>query len=64
MSTHNIPIYTGSVGINNRVPPVRLPFDQETGITALEKAEDVLINPSGQITTLRGRELVVLGPYH
>ncbi|RLB91930.1 MAG: hypothetical protein DRH10_00735, partial [Deltaproteobacteria bacterium] len=41
-----------------------LPFDQETGITALEKAEDVLINPSGQITTLRGRELVVLGPYH
>lgn len=58
-----IPIYTGSIGINNTVAPHRLSFDKETGVAALEAATDVLIDRTGEIVTLGGTTLIESGDF-
>jgi len=60
----NIPLFSGSIGINNKVEPHRLPFDPETGVVALESATDVLIDKSGALVTRRGSASVQTGSFH
>ena len=57
-------IYSGSIGLNNKIPAHRLPFDNETGVTALEDTIDVLIGRTGDIVTRRGTELLESGLFH
>ena len=59
-----VPIYSGSVGINNKIPAHRLFYDRETGVAALETAEDVLIDRTGEIVSRRGTNQLYSGSYH
>jgi hypothetical protein len=56
-------LYTGSTGINNKLRPERLPFDPKTGVTGLQTAENVVIDPSGAITSVRAPLLAEDGIY-
>lgn len=47
-------LYTAATGINNKLDPARLQFDQEKGISDLEAAKDMLIDSSGGLATRRG----------
>lgn len=57
-------IYSGGIGINNKVVPHRLPFDQKTGVAAFESATDVLIDKTGEVVSLRGTSKVQDGSFH
>lgn len=57
-------IFSGGVGINNKVEPHRLPFDLKTGAVAFEEATDVLVDPTGEVSTRRGTSLLESGSFH
>jgi len=57
-------LYHASVGINNKVTPHRLKYDPETGICALEQAENVIINSTGEVVTRKGYSLSWDNPCH
>jgi len=59
-----ITLYYGSVGINNKVPPHRLPFNPETGVSALAHANNVLISRTGELSSRRGQVKSFSGNYH
>jgi len=58
------PLYSGAIGINNKVSPHRLKYDPELGVAALESANDVLIDRSGEIVARRGMVESESGAYH
>jgi hypothetical protein len=57
-------LYSGSIGLNNKVAPHRLQYSAKTGVSALEAADNVIIDRTGEIVTRRGTELVQSGNYH
>lgn len=58
-----ITIYSGSIGVNNKVTPHRLPFGRG-GVSALEQSENVLIDISGEIVSRKGSINVSSGSFH
>jgi len=56
-------IYSGSIGLNNKVLPHRLPFDGK-GVSALETATDFVIGRNGEAVTRRGISLAESGAFH
>lgn len=59
-----IPLFRGSTGINNRVDPVRLIFNLETGITEMSMGVNVSIDPSGRVDRQKGFDEFVTGSWH
>ena len=59
-----IPVYTGSVGLNTRVDPTRLPFDPDTGVTALSMAVNVRHDDTGRVSRRKGYSLSQAGAFH
>ncbi len=57
-------IYSAAIGINNTVVSHRLPFNVDSGVSALMQATDVLIDPTGEIVTRRGNSLLETGSFH
>jgi len=56
--------YSGGTGINNKIKPHRLPYDPETGVSAFEDAEDVIIDSTGGAVARRGTTEIESGEYH
>lgn len=63
MATNKL-IYSASLGINNKLAPHELPYDEETGVISLEDAVDVVIDKAGKLVSRRGTKLVKSGNYH
>lgn len=59
-----VPIFSGATGINNVIDPVRLPFDPQAGVGALEDAVDFIIDRTGALVTRPGIEKVGDGFFH
>ena len=57
-------IFTGTPGLNNRVDPVRLKIDRETGIAELAEAANVTIDDTGRVSRRPGSTIEHLGVYH
>ena len=53
-----------STGINNKVDPVRIPYNQENGISDLETANNIIIDSQGGIVSSRGNAIVETGDWH
>lgn len=49
-----VPVLRGSSGLNNKADPVRLRYDNETGIQELAVAKDVDIGDTGRISRRKG----------
>lgn len=62
--TITVNILKVTTGLNNQVVAHRLPFDGDTGVGALEEADNVLIDKSGEIATRRGIVKVQDGTFH
>lgn len=58
-----ITLYSGSIGINNKITSHRL-FFKENGIVAFEQAKNVLIDQTGEVVTRKGTLQVESGDYH
>jgi hypothetical protein len=58
-----ITLYKKAVGLNNKVSPHRLAFTAD-GVSALEEATDVIIDPTGEIVTRRSNVLLDNRPWH
>ena len=56
-------LYSGGVGINNKVVSHRLDFG-ESGVSALEDATDILVGRTGEVVTRRGTSLLEAGVFH
>jgi len=56
-------LFTGSTGLNNKVDPVRLRFDPETGISELSEAVNVEIESSGRTGRQSGYNELVSGSF-
>mgnify|MGYP001820210685 CR=1 FL=1 len=59
-----ISLFKGSTGLNNKVDPVRLVFNLETGVTELSLAVNVKVDPSGRVDRQPGYEQLVTGAWH
>lgn len=57
-------IFSGGLGINNKVVDHRLSFNADSGITAFESAVDVLVDRTGGIITKRGSSLLRSGRFN
>jgi len=57
-------LFTGTTGLNNIVDPVRLEYNEETGVTELSEAINVEIDSSGRISRSKGFTLLSSGDYH
>jgi hypothetical protein len=57
-------LYRGSYGLSNRVPPELIPFNAETGVTGLQRADNVLIGEAGQLYCRQGSRQVFAGSCH
>jgi len=62
--TDTIKIFSGTSGINNKVDPVRLKFNPETGISELASAVNVDIDSTGRISTRKGFIQKASGHFH
>jgi len=60
----NIVIYSRSLGVNNRVEPSSIPYDPETGVTAFEYAENVVVGPNGKASSRKGMTSRSSDSYH
>ena len=56
---NTVPVLKGSTGLNNKVDPVRLRWNSETGIQELAKAKNVDIDDSGRISRRKGYSKVL-----
>lgn len=59
-----LPLFTGGLGINNKVVAHRLKYDKETGIAAFEDAKNVFIDRTGEPVARRGSSLGISGIFH
>ena len=57
-------IFTGTPGLNNRVDPVRLKIDRETGIAELAQAINITIDDTGRPSRRLGASLLAAGGFH
>lgn len=57
-------ISTYSTGINNKVTPARISYNQESGVADLETADNVIIDSQGGIVSANGNTLVESGDWH
>lgn len=62
--TSPVPVFSGSIGLNNRITPHRLPYSSETGVCAFEEATNVIIDQTGEPVTRRGYSLLEAGLFH
>lgn len=53
-----VPLFRGASGLNTVVDPVRLPFDKDTGISALAVAVNVVLDDTGRPSRRDGHILV------
>lgn len=57
----NVPVanlYRGSYGLANRVPPELIPYNAKTGVTGLQRADNILIGEAGQLYCRQGSRQV------
>lgn len=54
-----IPVFRGTSGLNNKIDPVKLRWDSETGIQELAVAKDVDIGDSGRVSRRKGYSKVL-----
>ena len=54
-----VPVLKGSAGLNNKVDPVRLRYDGETGVQELAVAKNVDIGDSGRVSRRKGYSKVL-----
>ena len=54
-----IPVFRGTTGLNNKIDPVRLRWNNETGIQELAVAKDVDIGDSGRVSRRKGYSQVL-----
>lgn len=59
-----IPIFKGTSGINNKIDPVRLRYNSETGVQDLAAGVNVDIDRTGRISRRKGYELVLAKSAH
>lgn len=59
-----VPVFEGSIGLNNKVPAHRLEWNPETGFAALECCENFIVGPSGDLVTRTGFTEIEAGPFH
>lgn len=57
-------LYRGSYGLSNRVPPELIPFNADTGVAGLQRADNVLIGEAGQLYCRMGSRQVFTGSCH
>lgn len=50
-------------GINNKVDPVRIKYNPETGVADLAEGTDILIDSAGGISSIRGTVLAIAGNF-
>lgn len=62
--TKPVPVFSGSIGLNNKITPHRLPYSLETGVGALEEATNVILDQTGEPVTRRGYSLLEAGSFH
>ena len=59
-----IPIFRAASGINNKIDPVRLAFDPETGVTEFAAAVNVDIDRTGRPSRRKGYARALTGAWH
>lgn len=59
-----INLYTGYSGLHTKVDPTRIPYDPDTGISALSEAVNVTIDDSNTVSRRPGQTLLQPGSYH
>lgn len=57
-------IFSGGIGLNNKIVSHRLPFDKEKGVHAFEDTMDILIDRTGEVVTKRDATNVNAGSFH
>ncbi len=57
-------VYSGAIGINNKVAPHRLKYSIENGVSALEQADNIIIDRTGEIVARRGFVRKAEGKFH
>lgn len=62
--TSPVPVFTGSIGLNNVTTPHRLPFSLETGVGACESISNFIIDQTGEPVTRKGYSLLEAGTFH
>jgi len=62
--TSPVQVFSGSIGLNNKIVPHRLPFSLESGVGAFEEAVNVIIDKTGEPVTRRGYSLLEAGSFH
>lgn len=62
--TSPVPVFTGSIGLNNVVTPHRIPFSLETGVGACESVSNFIIDKTGEPVTRKGYSLLETGTFH
>jgi hypothetical protein len=62
--TSPVPVFSGSIGLNNKIAPHRLPYSIESGVGAFEEATNVIIDQTGEPVTRRGYSLLEAGSFH
>lgn len=57
-------VYSGGLGINNKVPAHRLKYDMEAGVIAFEDAVDMLVDRTGELVTRQANDIIRTGDHH
>jgi len=57
-------IYKSGIGINNKIKEHRLPFNEESGVSAFKDAENIVVDPTGEAVALKGTSEIASGDYH
>jgi|GEM_PF-1344556 len=57
-------IFSGSTGLNNKIDPVRLKFDPQSGVAELSEAINVEVDSSGRVSRQKGYSLLKSGDYY
>lgn len=58
-----IRLFSGTTGLNNRIDPVRLSFDRETGIAELSETANIRIDPTGRPSRQKGYTKLASGNF-
>lgn len=57
-------VYSKSIGINNKIAAHRLPYDESTGVSAFEYADNVLVDRTGEVVSRRGTKVIDSDAFH
>jgi hypothetical protein len=61
--TSPVPLFSGSIGLNNRLTAHRIPFSEDSGVGGLEVAKNILIDPTGEIVSMKGDTKLLSGSF-